>query len=140
VGVLGFASSNHHQKFCAKVLESVSFTAMSEFIRATEVEHLSFFSVEPTKADPDIPWPYSDFVYEIVRGDLHLSYGITPCCKSVSIVLKRGVETLYELNLTTVDDVRYHNEKGRELLEIVLADGARMLLTVDPNITIRQFG
>lgn len=42
-------------------------------ISALEWEVLSFFEVEPQRQDPEAPWPYNDFLYQIEQGDLVFS-------------------------------------------------------------------
>ena len=109
---------------------------MNESISAEELDLLTFFEVEPKMREVDIPWLYNDSVYEVVREDLHLSFAVAPSYKDVRIILKRGEHLLYELNAMDVEDIRYHNEKDREILEIRLNDRDRLWLRVKPAITI----
>jgi hypothetical protein len=88
-------------------------------ISAEEWQVLSFFEVQPKLADEDVAWPCNDLVYEIVRGDLSLSCAIAPAYRDVRLILKRDGEKLYELNAMGVDDVKYENRLGTEVLEIV---------------------
>ena len=105
-------------------------------ISAEEWEVLSFFEVEPKLADKDVPWPYNEFLYELERGDLFLSCAIAPAYRDVQLILKRGDEKLYELNAMGVDDVKYENQHGIEILEIVLSPRERIRLKVKPQIHI----
>ena len=45
---------------------------------------------------------------------------------------------VYELNAVGVEDVRYHNDKGRESVEIVISIRDSMWLRIKPNISITQ--
>jgi len=103
-------------------------------IKAEEIELLSFFEVEPKRLDKDVPWPYNDFLYEIQRGDLSLSFSVAPAYKDIRIILKKGEIQLYELNAVGVEDIRYHNDKGREAVEIVINKTDRLWLRVKPEI------
>ena len=109
---------------------------MSEVISAEELQLLSFFEVEPKKRDQDVPWPYNDFLYELVRGDLHLSCAIAPSYKDVRVKLKRAGSTVYELNAMDIEDVRYYNEKGREVLAFVINERETLWLRLKPEISI----
>lgn len=99
---------------------------------------LNFFGVEPVRLDADTPWPYNDFSYEIIRGDLVLAFSLFPAYKDVRITLNRNGATVYELSAMCVDDIRYHNEKQRETLEIVLNPRDVLWLAVSPAISIRH--
>jgi hypothetical protein len=105
-------------------------------IRAEEIELLSFFEVEPRRLDKDVPWPYNDFLYEVQRGDLSLSFSVAPAYKDVRIILKKDETQLYELNAVGVEDVIYHNDKGREAVEIVINETDRLWLRVKPEIKL----
>ena len=43
------------------------------YVSVEELELLSFFEVEPLRADPDVPWPYNDFTYQLVLGEYAIS-------------------------------------------------------------------
>jgi len=105
-------------------------------ITAEELELLGFFGVEPKRLDPDVPWPYNDFVYEVQRGDMSLSVAVAPAYKDVRIVCKSGSQALYELNAVGVDDVKYHNDSGRETLEVAISSHDRVWLRIDPLICV----
>jgi hypothetical protein len=91
-------------------------------ISASELDLLTFFEVEPAFVDAKDPWPYTDALYEITRGELALSFAVAPAYKDVRIILRHGDQQVYELNAVGVNDVRYHNDSGRESLEIVFAN------------------
>ena len=105
-------------------------------ITAEELELLGFFGVEPKRLDPDVPWPYNHFVYEVQRGDMSLSVAVAPAYKDVRIVWKSGSQALYELNAVGVDDVKYHNDSGRETLEVAISSHDRVWLRIDPLICV----
>jgi len=107
-----------------------------DVISAEEYEPVSFFEVEPTPTDEDVPWPYNDYVYQIQRGDVSMSCAIAPAYKDVRIILKFFDRRIYELNSVGVRDVRYENKGGDETLEIILNESESILLRVKPNIEI----
>lgn len=108
------------------------------YISAEELELLSFFEVEPDRLDADVPWPYNDFAYQVSRGEYSLSFAVQPAYRDVRIILKRGDTVLYELNAVGIDDLKYHNDKNHEVLEIVLNERDRLWLVLQPDITIRH--
>jgi hypothetical protein len=105
-------------------------------VTTEELELLGFFGVEPKRLDPDVPWPYNDFVYEVQRDETSLSFAVAPAYRDVRIVWKSDSRTLYELNAVGVADVKYHNDRGRESLEIVISSQDRVLLRIDPHICV----
>ena len=107
-------------------------------ITIEELDLLGFFSVEPTRLDPDVPWPYNDFAYAVERGGFSLSFAIAPAYRDVRIVLTSGSETTYELTAVGVEDVRYHKDGARETLEIVVTPRERLWLRIWPSISIRH--
>jgi hypothetical protein len=111
---------------------------MSDVISAEELELLTFFEVEPKKQDRDVPWPYNDFLYEVTQGDLRLSCAVAPAYKDVRIILKRDTSAIYELNAMDVNDVRYLNDKGREVLAVVINERETVWLRLKPEISINH--
>jgi hypothetical protein len=109
---------------------------MVDTISAQEWQLLSFFEVEPTTPDGEA-WPYSDFLYQVSRGDLHLSCAVAPAYKDVRIILRRGVSVIYELNAMGVEDIRYDDEGG-EALAVVLSARDTLWLRLKPDITLRH--
>ncbi|PYV17474.1 MAG: hypothetical protein DMG07_05615 [Acidobacteria bacterium] len=88
--------------------------------------------------DKDVPWPYNDFLFEIDRGDVSLSCAIAPAYRDVRLILKRGSDKLYELNATGVEDVKYEDRNGVEILEIILSAREQIRLKVKPRIEINH--
>jgi len=111
---------------------------MTKSLSIDEVDLLNFFEVEPTPLDPELPWVYNDTVYETSDGRLHISFAVAPSVKDVRIILKLDGTLAYELNAVAVDDVRYHNDKGRESVEIIVSAVDRICLRIKPNISITQ--
>ncbi len=106
------------------------------YITAEEWELSSLFGVEPKRLDPGVPWPYNDFVYEVQQSEMSLSVAVAPACKDVRIILKSGSVSLYELNAVKVSDMKYHNDNGRETLEVIITPRDRLWLRVHPSIYI----
>lgn len=101
-----------------------------------ELDLLNFFSTAPEQLDPDVPWTYNDSVYAIVDGHVQISFAIAPFVKDVRIILTSDGVPLYELNAVGIEDVKYHNDKGRESLEIMLTARDSVWLRVKPHISI----
>ena len=103
-----------------------------------ELDLLAFFEVSPQVADPGVPWPYNDFLYEVQRGDFSVSFAIAPAYPDVRLIVKHAGAVIYEINAVSVSDVRYHNDSGRETVEIVLSEGNKIWLALAPNVSIHQ--
>lgn len=105
-------------------------------VTADEWQFLSFFEVEPTLADADVPWCYNQAVYEVSRGGLALSFAIDPAYRDVRILLQHDAHPLYEFNATAIHDVRYTKDDGHEHLEVVMSDRESILLRITPRIVL----
>lgn len=110
----------------------------TDLISATELDLLTFFEMEPIRTDPDVPWPYNDFLYEIQRGDKRLVFSVAPSNKDLSIKIQSGGTPFFELVAMDVGDVRYHGEKSDERLEIVISGRERLWLRIKPSISVSQ--
>jgi hypothetical protein len=60
-------------------------------ISAEEWQLLAFFEVEPTKLDADVAWPYNDFTYRRLLGEVTVTFAIAPACKDFTLTAERGV-------------------------------------------------
>ena len=107
-------------------------------ISASELDLLTFFECEPELQDDDVPWVYNDALYQFSAGDYSISCAVAPSYKDVRLIFKNNEETLYELNAVGVDDVKYHNDGGRETLEIVIKGSNRLWLHLKPAISVAQ--
>jgi hypothetical protein len=105
-------------------------------ISVEELDLLGFFSVEPTRLDADVPWPYNNFSYAVQQGGLSLTVALAPAYKDVRIILTSGSDAIYELKALGVEDVKYHKDGIRETLEIVLTARDRLWLRVWPSISV----
>ena len=105
-------------------------------ISASELDLLTFFEVEPTLLDKAESWIYNDALYEIRKGEVDLSFAVSPCNKDVRIMLKCGGTVMYELNSMALEDVKYHNDDGNEFLEIVILSTDKLLLKLKPAISL----
>ena len=106
------------------------------YITAEKLDLLGFFGVEPKCLEPDAPWPHNEFAYHVQQGEISLSFAVAPAYKDVQIILRSGSVVLYDLNAVGVEDVKYHNENGRETLEVVITPEDRLWLRVIPNIYV----
>ena len=107
-------------------------------ISAEEHELLDFFGVEPVREDPNEPWPYTDFLYEIARDDESLSCAVAPGYKDIRLTLRRGDRRVYELNAVGVVDIRCQHDGDGAMLEILLSEVETIRLRLAPGIEIRQ--
>jgi hypothetical protein len=108
------------------------------YVSVEELELLSFFEVEPVRADPDVPWPYNDFTYQLVLGNYSISFGIAPAYKDLSLSVAHNGTALYAFVGLSVKDVRYHKDSDIETLEIVVSDRDTMWFRLRPNLFITQ--
>lgn len=111
---------------------------MAKLLSIDEFDLLSFFEAEPALLESDIPWAYNDSVYEVGDARCTVSFGITPSAKDVTVLLKLDGALVYELHAVGVEDVRCHNDKGRESLEIVISARSSIWLRVKPTISINH--
>ena len=105
-------------------------------VTATELELLTFFEMVPKLRDQDVPWMYNDALYEVRQADLTLSFAVAPGYKDMRLILKRGGHTLYEMNALGIEDIKYHNDSGREALEIVITSQDRLIVRLKPQISV----
>ena len=108
------------------------------YITAEEYEVLGFFETEPTVLDEDIPWVYTDSLYEVSRAGKTLSVAIHPAYKDIRIILKEGEEKIFEFEALGVQDIRVLNEKLPELLEISVNEQQTVLVRIKPSISLYQ--
>jgi hypothetical protein len=107
-------------------------------ITVEEFELLSFFAVEPVRADGDVPWPYNDFTYRISLDEYSVEFGIHPAYKDLSFSISRKGSELYTFSALSVHDVRYHNHPDREVLEIVVSSRDSIWLRLRPTVLVAQ--
>ena len=105
-------------------------------LSVSELDLLSFFEVVPKLRDPEEEWGYNDALYEVERAELMLSFSLAPSYGDVRLILSRAEDRLYELNAMRVQDVKYHNDGGRESLSIVVNEHEHLLLRLKPTIAI----
>ncbi len=107
-------------------------------ITAEELELLSFFEVEPSRADKDIPWPYNDFSYQVELGAYLVVFGIAPSYPDVSLTISFNGAEIYNFSGQSLRDVRYHKSSDHETLEIVVSERDTIWLRLRPSIMITQ--
>jgi hypothetical protein len=103
-----------------------------------EYDLLSFFGDGPTTLDEGIPWVYNDSTYVAGDSRARVSFAIAPAARDVRILLTSGGDCVFEFSASSVVDVRLHREKGRESLEVVVADGHSVWLSLQPHVSVRQ--
>jgi hypothetical protein len=107
-------------------------------VTVEEWQLLSFFEVEPTLRDSDVPWCYNDALYCVVQGDISMSFAIAPAYHDVRLILRHKDEVVYELTTTGVRDVKYHRNNGCEQLTIEIDELDAVELHLKPRIEIRH--
>jgi hypothetical protein len=112
---------------------------MTTRLSVDEFDLLNYFGMEPGRLDSDVTWAYNELVYEAVDARAHLSFCIVPSVRDVRILLKVDGVLVYELSAAGVDDVRCHNDEGRESLEVVISARDSVWIRIKPQISINQF-
>ena len=107
-------------------------------ITAKELQLLECFGVEPKLLDPKEPWCYNDAAYLVEVDGLSISFAIQPAYRDMRLIVRRGEQRLYELNATSVTDVRVLDEPGRDLLEVALTERSWLRLSLRPCFEITQ--
>jgi len=107
-------------------------------ITAEEFELLSFFEVEPSRADEDTPWPYNDLTYKVEVGPYLVVFGIAPSYLDVSVIISLNGAEIYNFSGLSLRDVRYHKSSDHETLEIVVSEKDSIWLRLRPSIMITQ--
>ena len=108
------------------------------YVGVEELELLSFFEVEPSRADRDIPWPYNKFSYQLSLGQYAVSFSIAPACKDLSLSITHNGAQIYNFKALSIKDVRYHKDADVETLEIVVTDHDIIWLRLRPTLVITQ--
>ncbi len=103
-----------------------------------EFELLSFFEVVPQTADPTVPWPYNEFLYEVHLGAYSVSCSIHPAYKDVSLSISNDGAEIYRFSALSLSDIRYHKDSDTETLEIVVSNRESILLRLRPSIFVAQ--
>jgi hypothetical protein len=105
-------------------------------ISAEQWQLTSFFEVVPTYPYPDSPWPYTEVIFEVERGDLSLRCAIAPAYRDVRLIIRCGESLTYQLNATQVEDVAYNSDSTGESLRIVLSESEHIELRMKPAIAV----
>lgn len=99
---------------------------------------LNLFGVVPVQRDDNVPWVYNDSAYEVTTGRTRVSFAVAPADRDVRIRLWVNGMVLYELNAMGVQDVRLHNDKEREWLEVIMSPRQSIRLRIVPQIAITE--
>jgi hypothetical protein len=108
----------------------------TDVISAEEWQFLAFFEVEPTKLDADVGWPYNDFTYSRTVGDLTVTFSVAPAYKDFTLTVERSGTKEINLWSLSVFDIRYHEDRGAEWLEILLTETDRLELRLKPSFNL----
>lgn len=88
--------------------------------------------------DDNVPWVYNDSAYEVKREHAHLSFALAPAYRDVRVLLRVNRIQVYELSAVGVEDVKLHEDKGHESLEIMISQRQSIWLRIAPAITIYE--
>jgi len=105
-------------------------------VTVEEWQLLSFFEVEPTFDDADVPWSYNDALYTVRQRAFTLSFAIAPAYRDVRLIIEHDGQKLYEFKAMEVKDVRYKKDRGAEQLEIVVSEQDCLVLRLRPRIEL----
>ncbi|GGD40898.1 hypothetical protein GCM10007235_11160 [Pseudoxanthomonas indica] len=108
------------------------------YVSIEELELLSFFEVEPSRADLDVPWPYNELTYQISLGQHMVSFIISPSYRDLSLSVTHDGTLIYSFRGSSIKDVRYHKDADVETLEIVVSDRDTIWLSLRPSVVITQ--
>jgi hypothetical protein len=111
---------------------------MRPILSVDEFDLLDFFEVMPTPADRDISWAYNDSAYDVSRNNVHLTFALVPVSRDVAVRLRIGELLVYELNAVGIQDIKYHREKGRKSLEVILAAQDSLWIRLSPEVSIHH--
>jgi len=123
------------RRFASSGMTSIMSTESPD-ISVEEWQLLAFFEVEPTRADADEAWPYNDFTYVTVVGDMQITFGVAPAYRGFTLTVERCGTKLIELSALSIMDIRYHNEASSEWLEILLSSEQRLDLRLRPAFSL----
>lgn len=103
-----------------------------------EWEALSFFGSDPISREYGTEWFDSDSVYEVVRGDLHLTCAIHPIHRDVRLILSRNGNRVFEWSAMDLIDICYIEEKERTVIRFISSTEDETVLRVSPDIEITR--
>ena len=107
---------------------------MKHALSVDEFGLLNFFGAVPVQRDDNVPWVYNDSAYEVITGQTQMSFAVAPAYRDVRLCLQVSGIVLYELDVMGVQDVRMHNNKGREWLEVIISPPQSIRLRIAPEI------
>jgi len=108
------------------------------YVSVDELELLSFFEVEPSRADLDTPWPYNELTYQVSLGQYAISCTICPSYRDLSLSATYEGKLIYSFTGRSIKDVRHHKDADGETMEIVVSDRDTIWLRLRPNLVITQ--
>jgi hypothetical protein len=107
-------------------------------VRATELEMLACFGVEPRLLDTRDPWCYNEATYTVEVDGLSVSFTVAPSYQDVRLIVQRGDEDVFELNAVGVVDVRVIDQPGVDAVEVVFTHKSCLKLQLRPTFEITQ--
>ena len=107
-------------------------------IKATELELLACFGVEPQLLDVDVPWCYNDAAYLVEVDGLSVSFAVQPAYRDVRLIVRRAEQRLFEFRAVGVGDVRVIDERGIDAVEVVLAEQSWLRVQLRPAFEVTQ--
>ena len=108
-------------------------------ITANELELLACFGVEPKLDEPGTPWAYNEALYLVEVDGLSVSLAVQPSDRYLRLIVRRGEQTLFEINGVGVQDLKVIHERAVDELEIVLSEGSSLNMQLRPVFGITQW-
>ena len=103
----------------------------------TEYDLLEFFRAEPVSREYGEKWFDVDSCYEFRQDNgLVLTCSIHPIHRDARITLSLQEEILLDWQATTLDDIRYIEEKGTSYLRFMENKNSWLILRLLPRISL----
>jgi len=107
-------------------------------IRATELQLLACFGVEPRWLEAGIPWYYNTATYTVALDRWQIEFVVQPSCGDVQLRIDCAGQRCFEFSATAVWDVRVIDQPGVDAVEIVMDERSRLTLQLRPNVKMIQ--
>src|SRR5215831_6176321 len=80
--------------------------------------------VVPVQRDDDVPWIYNDSAFKVSTGQTQISFAVARSDHDVRICLRVNGLMLNEPNSMGIQDLKVHNDKRHEWLEMTISHGS----------------
>ncbi|MGL4461801.1 MAG: hypothetical protein ACRDD1_10145 [Planctomycetia bacterium] len=108
------------------------------YIKATELELLECFAVEPQLLDPGDPWCFNTATYRVVVGGFAIAFTIAPGYKDVEIIVECDGRRWFAFHSMGIKDVKFAGGRGVDALEIIIDSRSSIRFQIRPTVEIVQ--